>query len=464
MKKLVADVAIIGAGTAGLAAYRAVRKAGKHPVLIERGTYGTTCVKVGCMPSKLLITAANAAHDARHADVFGVHAASVTVDGPAVMKRVRQERDHFEAFVLKEVHEIPAEDRIRGHARFVDDTLLRIDDHTEIRATSVVIATGSHPAIPDTFKGLGDLAQTSDDVFEWSTLPESVAVVGTGPIGLELGQALHRLGVRVRLFGEDGRVGGLSDPAILRYAREALGREYPLHADAEITDAKRDGTEVVLTWKEDGRTESDRFAVALIATGRPPQLNDLGLENTRAPRDEHGALQADRHTLQVGDTPIFVAGDASHHIPLLHEAHVEGLIAGTNAAKFPGIEAAERTVHLSIVFSDPQIAQVGKRFDKLDRDSIVIGRADYETQGRSRIMDCRTGLLHIYADRKTGTLLGAEGIGPDFEHLSHLLAWAVQCGLRVQDALSQPYYHPTLEEGVRTALRDAASKLSGQAA
>lgn len=79
MKKLVADVAIIGAGTAGLAAYRAVRKAGKHPVLIERGTYGTTCVKVGCMPSKLLITAANAAHDARHADVFGVHAASVKI-------------------------------------------------------------------------------------------------------------------------------------------------------------------------------------------------------------------------------------------------------------------------------------------------------------------------------------------------------------------------------------------------
>src|SRR5690606_27694385 len=135
MNTLTTDVAIIGAGTAGLSAYRAAKAAGKRAVLIEDGPYGTTCARVGCMPSKLLIAAAEAAHAARHGAPFGVHIdGQVRVDGREVMDRVKRERDRFVGFVLEGMDEIPAEDKLHGHARFVSDSVLHVGGHTEVRA------------------------------------------------------------------------------------------------------------------------------------------------------------------------------------------------------------------------------------------------------------------------------------------------------------------------------------------
>src|SRR5207244_812568 len=132
MQTLKVDVAVIGAGTAGLVAYRAARAQGARTVLIEGGQYGTTCARVGCMPSKLLIAAAEAAHMIDAAPAFGVHAADKRVDGAAVMARVQRERDRFVGFVLEGVDSIPAEDRLLGHARFTGPHTLRVDDHTQI--------------------------------------------------------------------------------------------------------------------------------------------------------------------------------------------------------------------------------------------------------------------------------------------------------------------------------------------
>ena len=140
------DVAILGAGTAGMAAYRAVKKEGGSAVLIEAAKYGTTCARVGCMPSKLLIAAADAAHCARTADPFGVHA-TVEVDGKEVMARVRGERDRFVGFVLESVESFPEEDRIMGRAKFISPTEVEVDG-LRITAKAFVIATGSSPWLP----------------------------------------------------------------------------------------------------------------------------------------------------------------------------------------------------------------------------------------------------------------------------------------------------------------------------
>jgi dihydrolipoamide dehydrogenase len=460
MNKVSVDVAVIGAGTAGLAAWRAATKTGAHAVLIEGGTYGTTCVKVGCMPSKLLIAAANAAHEARQAGHFGIRVGDVQIDDAAVLERVRHERAHFESFVLKEVHEIPAEKRLRGHARFVGNNVLQVGDDTEVHARAIVVATGARPSIPDMLAPLGDRLHISDDIFDWPTLPDSVAVFGPGPVGLELGQALHRLGVRIRLFGDSDRLGPLRDPVIRQYAQDALGAEYPLSLGVELVDASRDGDGVAIAWRDsDGKLQRDTFALALVATGRVPNVDGLGLDKTQAPCDEHGTPIVDRHTLQAGGTPIFVAGDTNAMLPVLHEAHLDGLIAGTNAGNFPKLEAARRTTPLSIVFSSPQMVQVGKRHSDLDAGEFVTGRVSFESQGRSRIMLQNCGLLHVYVGRKDGKVLGAEGIGPAAEHLAHLLAWAIQQDQTVADVLEMPFYHPTIEEALRTALRDAAAKL-----
>ncbi len=190
------DVAIIGAGTAGLAAYRAVKATGASTVIIEGGEYGTTCARVGCMPSKLLIAAADAAQAVRKVPGFGVHIDGVLrIDGREVMDRVRRERDRFVGLVLRDIEGLPEAERIRGQARFVNDHTLEVDGHTRIASKSIVIATGSRADTLDSYQGLGERLIINDDVFNWHDLPRAVAVIGPGIIGLELGQALHRLGV-----------------------------------------------------------------------------------------------------------------------------------------------------------------------------------------------------------------------------------------------------------------------------
>lgn len=454
------DVAVIGAGSAGLAAYRAARRWTDKVVIIEGGAYGTTCARVGCMPSKLLIAAAEAAHAVADADAFGVRAGAVRIDGAAVMERVRSERDRFVGLVVDSVHALPEAVRLRGNVRFIDDHRLDVGGHTVVTADRIVIATGSSPAVPSAFRELGDRLVVNDDVFEWRDLPRSVAVFGPGVIGLELGQALNRLGVEVRMFGIGGLVGPLTDPAVRAKALAAFTAEFPLDADARVDGLARvaDGVRI------DYRTADGERAVAevdyvIAATGRHPNVANLGLENTSLPLDSLGVPLADDETLQVGESHVFIAGDATSRKPLLHEAADEGRIAGDNAGRFPAVVPGLRRSALSIVFSDPQIAMVGSSLAELAGRPIVTGAVLFDDQGRSRVMRRNFGLLHVYADARNGRFLGAEMVGPRAEHLAHLLAWAHQSGLTVAQMLERPFYHPVVEEGLRTALRDACAQL-----
>ncbi|PTB18905.1 dihydrolipoyl dehydrogenase [Trinickia symbiotica] len=461
MRTINTNVAIIGAGTAGLAAYRAARAEGATAVIIEGGQYGTTCARVGCMPSKLLIAAAEAAHAANHAAPFGISVGSVQVDGEAVMARVRRERDRFVGFVIDGLEALPPEDRLLGHARFVDDGLLQVGDNTRVHAASVVIATGSKPIVPEVLNGLGDRVVVNDDVFEWTTLPRSVAVMGPGVIGLELGQALARLGVRVSVYGGRGSIGPLTDPKLVDAARTIFGEAFHFEPRGTMLSATRVDDGVRLRYRRaDGTTTEDTYEYVLAATGRHPDVGNLGLENTTIELGEHGVPRFDPHSLQVDRHPVFIAGDSNGILPLLHEAADEGRAAGRNAAQYPDVAKIERRAPLAIVFSDPQIALVGARHRELPADSFVTGEVSFEDQGRSRVMLKNQGRAHIYVDRATRRLVGAEMLGPSAEHIGHLLAWSLQMRLTVDAMLAMPFYHPVVEEGLRTALRDAAAKLA----
>jgi len=455
------DVAIIGAGTAGLAAYRAAKAAGQSSVLIEGGPHGTTCARVGCMPSKLLIAAAEAAYVAQKWPQFGLRLqGEIEVDGRAVMARVKGERDRFVDFVLKSVDSIPGSDKLHGHARFIDDHTLRLDSGMQVRFAQAVIATGSSPAVPSVLRGAGDRLVINDDVFDWDELPRIVAVFGPGVIGLELGQALHRLGVSVHMFGRGGPVGPFTDPELREYAAATFRREFYIDPNARLGAVERTADGVRIRYAEPTgveRTVAVDYVIA--ATGRTPNVGRLGLENTSLALDARGVPLFDRRTLQCGVSHIFIAGDASNDLPLLHEAADEGRIAGENAARFPHIQENLRRAPLAIVFTDPQLAVIGARYADLDASKIVLGAVSFEDQGRSRVMLRNRGLLRVYADSGSGAFLGAEMIGPDAEHIAHLLAWALQCGLTIERMLEMPFYHPVVEEGLRTALRDAQAKL-----
>ena len=461
-QELKVAVAVIGAGSAGLNVFRGAQKHTESVVLIEGGPYGTTCARVGCMPSKLLIAAAEAAHDIERAHGFGVHAEPPVINGVEVMDRVRRERDRFVGFVLEDTEAIPEPQRIRGYARFLDDHTLQVDDHTRIHAERIVIATGSTPSTLPMFAGLGERLIINDDVFDWTDLPESIAVFGPGVIGLELGQALHRLGVRMRMFGMSGRfLRALGNSEVQEYALRQFQSEFPLDPGVQGLSVERRGQQVALRFidRESGKQVEELFDYVLAATGRTPNIKGLALENTTLALDAKGIPEYDATTMRCGKSHIFIAGDVNNDLPLLHEASDEGRIAGENAGRYPQVQPGRRRSPLSVIFSDPQVVVVGESWRALQSRPFIIGRVSFEGQGRSRVMLKNRGLMHVYADPASGHFLGAQIFGPQAEHLGHLLSWAHQQRLTIAQMLEMPFYHPVIEEGLRTALRDADTQV-----
>jgi len=192
-------------------------------------------------------------------------------------------------------------------------------------------------------------------------------------------------------------------------------------------------------------------------------VDKLALENTSLTLDKKGVPKFDDMTMQTSTPHIFIAGDANNEIPLLHEAADEGKTAGNNAGQFPLIQPGLRRTPLSVVFSEPQIAHIGLSPNAIKAqypDNYAVGEVSFEGQGRSRVMLKNQGMLKVYAHQDTGLFLGAEMFGPAAEHIGHLLSWAIQQQQTVTQILDMPFYHPVIEEGVRTAFRDLDAKLN----
>lgn len=332
---------------------------------------------------------------------------------------------------------------MRGRARFIGPGALRVGNR-EFLAKRVILATGSRPVVPKEFLALGDRVVTTDALFELEDLPERIGVVGLGPVGLEIGQALSRLGCDVAAFDRSRNLGALTDPAVNACAVRVFSREFPLRLGRGAVEVRSGGR----AYARD---------LILASLGRRPNLEALGLEALGVALDEDGLPEFDAGTMRVRGFPIYLAGDASVRRPVLHEAADDGRIAGYNSVH-RRTRCFVRRAPLSLTFTDPGLAQVGAAWSALERGAFVAGEASFERQGRALIMGANRGLLHVYAGKADGLFLGAEMIGPAAEHLGHLMAWALQARLTVFEMLEMPFYHPVVEESLRDALRDAARK------
>ena len=446
-KILRCDVAVIGAGTAGLAAERAARSNGASTLLIDPRFNGTTCATVGCMPSKLLIAASHAAHAARSSGQFGIEVRDVRIDGKAVMRRVRTERDRFVRLTQETMKEIPDGIRLLGMAKFVDSGTLGLDNGCIIEAGTIVIATGSSPFVPDAFAKLGHRILTNETIFDLEDLPKSLAVIGSGSIGLELAQAMARLGVKVTLFDNGNRLGGVRCDKVHAALRKAIEHDLRLVLNVELEPSAVDEA-IHIEWSG-GSSGNSTFDYALVATGRPPNLDSLNLAASGIVLDEHGVPEHDRDTMRCGDSNIFLAGDAGHDLPVLHEASHDGAIAGRNAVAFPASIKADRFTPFNITFTSPPVARIGES----EEDGVITGTAEFNDQGRARVEGVNQGVLTLYAAAPDGRLIGADLFTPASEHLAHIIAWAVQHGHTATQLLEMPFYHPTIEEGLKSALR-----------
>ena len=459
MEERQVDVAIIGSGSAGLYAMSKVRPSGKSVVLINGGELGTTCARVGCMPSKAVIQIAEDFHRRGVFKRFGVEGHErLSVDVSEAMGYVQDLRDVFvERVISNSTDKMPDGMFVAGYTRFVEPNLLEMDDGQRIRAGKVIIATGSRPIVPAAWEPFRDRIITTDDFFELEELPTSIAVVGLGVIGLEIGQSLHRLGCKVVGIDMQEAVGGLTDPVAIKSAVDIIGSEMELWLGqgAQISEGSNGRLRVSAG---DNTIEVERV---LASMGRQPNVEKLGLDAIGVPVDKRGVPLFDPNTMQVGDLPLFLAGDVTGERPLLHEAGDEGRIAGQNAVS-DTVSAYRRKTPLNITFCDPNIVQVGQPYAALDLDRSAIGEVQMAPVGRAIIMAKNKGVIRVYADKASGTMLGAEMVCIKAENLGHLLAWSIQQGLTVGELLQMPFYHPVIEEALQAALYDLYAKVDAK--
>lgn len=452
------DVAIIGAGTSGLNAVSQVKKAGKTFVLINGGHWGTTCARVGCMPSKAFIQVAEDYHRREIFDRHGIEGEEeMSLDFTESMEHVRDMRDIFVDRVLgSSTDNMPDEVKLEGYAEFVSENTLQVGD-TTVNAKAVVIATGTSPIVPGAWKQFGDRIMTTDEIFEQEDFPESMAVIGLGVIGLELGQALSRKGVKVTGVEGSDRISSLNDDVANEVAIELMRKEFDiwLGEQATITES---GDKLLVTAGEQS-VEVDKV---LVAIGRRPNLENLGLDKLDLSLDDEGMPVYDPNTMQLGDLSVYIAGDVNGSKQILHEAGDEGKIAGYNAAHNSSA-AFKRKTPLSITFCDPNITTIGQDWSELkDNPDVVVGEMRLGPVGRALIMGKNKGVMRVYADKNNAKILGATLVSTKGEHVAHLLAWAIQQGMTVFDALQHPFYHPVIEEAMQACLYDVLKKLDVQ--
>ncbi|WP_417284493.1 dihydrolipoyl dehydrogenase [Comamonas sp.] len=453
MEKICVDIAIVGAGTAGISAFNALKHSGKSLLLIDEGPLGTTCARMGCMPSKAVLHAGKRWKTAKSigADV------SLPKDGPQrLWQQAIQTRDALTEGAAKRTQINAGEHLLMGHAQFVAPHLLRVGERL-VLAKAFIVATGSSPYIPAAFAHLHSHILTTDTLFELEELPASIGIVGLGAIGLELGLALARLDVEVIATGHNHQIAGIADPEIHARALALFGKELPMWLGEPVT-ACLQGEQVHLQ----SGIHTASVDKLLVVAGRTPNIQGLHVEAAGLQPDTHGRLQIDPQSMRASDAPIFFAGDVQPDRPLLHEASFEGVAAAQAALAHLSEQdwtPRSRQVPLAILFSDPDVCHVGMGYAQAMSCNAVIGRADGQGNGRSKVMGATDNLLHIYVHPQTGRLLGASMLLTQGESLAHLIAWAIQSEQTVHELLDMPFYHPTIEEMLQSALKSAAHQI-----
>ncbi|MEG1476082.1 MAG: dihydrolipoyl dehydrogenase [Longicatena sp.] len=454
------DIIIIGAGTAGISAYKEAIKHTSNILIINDGPWDTTCARVGCMPSKVLISTANRMHNIQHADEVGLTVQS-DIDTSQVMQHVRKLRDRFTRATLKDVDSWNPKHKINGQAKFINKHTIEVNGQS-YSAKSFVIAVGSTPNYEAAWKEeLGNKLVTSDEIFELKTLPKSIAVIGSGVIAIELAQAMQRLGVETTVFARSKKVGVLSSPQLQEIAQIELSKELNIKFGILPSSVKNTDNGIEINFIENNESKQIYVEYILAATGRQSNLKTLNLEHIDPSFSDLKKLPLNNETKQLSNLPIFIIGDAFTQTPLQHEAANEGKLVISSCLNFPQIITLKKLTPLGIVFSNPEMAIVGSSYSNLSKLGIefITGYASYEKQGRALVLGKNKGAIEVYIDKNTRKLLGAELFTESTEHMAHLLAWMISEDVTLDDILQKPFYHPTLEEGLRTAFKHARRQL-----
>jgi mercuric reductase len=451
------DLVILGGGSAAYSAAAVATAAGRTVAIVEQRAPGGTCPNHGCVPSKLFIEAAEAYQQARRPRFDSVPARP---ELPFDFAKLVAQKDE-QVIRHRQHYEKPSVHLFRGHGRFVDSHTIAIDGGPRITGDRVLIATGARPIVPE-IAGLADVPYLTSDLLaaaepvEMAALPASILVIGGGYIGLELGQAFHRFGSRVTLLVRGGQL--LNDgyePDVRDCLGKALADEgLAVSYDADVRSVRRDGDGVAAEVAVAGRPTTLRAASLLLAVGRRPNTDGLGLEAIGVRLTEQGEVIVDAG-MRTSVAHIYAAGDPVRHQHGSQEAtpvaNVEGQVAAHNALSLGPPKSVDLRVVPRVIFTEPQVATVGltEAAARAVGHDVWAGQVAMENVARPWLMRQTAGLCKMVADRPTGRVLGVSLVGPQVAEAIHEAAMGLRFHATVDDFADLIHVFPAVAEAMK---------------
>ncbi|MBS3647937.1 dihydrolipoyl dehydrogenase [Pseudaminobacter sp. 19-2017] len=454
------DVVVIGSGPGGyVCAIKAAQLGLKVAVVEKRATYGGTCLNVGCIPSKALLHASEMFAEVGH----GVSALGVEVDKPKL--NLAKMMEHKDTTVAANVNGVAflfkknKIDGIRGTGRIVSAGKVSVATENggsqELETKAIVIATGSDVAgIPGVKVNFDEkVIISSDGAIALDKVPERLVVVGGGVIGLELGSVWSRLGAKVTVVEYlDAILGGMDGEVAKQFGRMLGKQGFDIRLGAKVTGVEKTGKGASVTFEpvKGGEAQSVEADVVLIATGRRPYTDGLGLAEAGVELDERGRVNTDGH-FRTNVPGIYAIGDVIAGPMLAHKAEDEGVAVAEILAGQAG--HVNYDVIPSVVYTSPEIASVGKTEDDLKKAGIEykVGKFPFTANGRARAMLHTDGFVKILADKTTDKVLGVHIVGFGAGEMIHEAAVLMEFGGSAEDLARTCHAHPTMSEAVKEA-------------
>jgi pyruvate/2-oxoglutarate dehydrogenase complex dihydrolipoamide dehydrogenase (E3) component len=443
------DIVIIGGGSGGLVVASAASQLKAKVALVEKERLGGDCLWFGCVPSKSLIHASRIAYNVRHSHHFGVYTSEIKINFSEAIAHVQEVISQIEPHDSPERFRNLGVEVIFGDGQFIDKNTFEVNGQ-KLTARAFVVATGSRAAIPD-LEGLDEAGYlTNEQVFSLTEVPKSLAVIGAGPIGCELGQALSRLGVEVTIIDSGNQILPKEEAETAEIIEKQLiseGIKIIKQTKAEKIALKEGKKYLLLNNKETLIVDE-----ILLAAGRSPNIENLGLENAGIETTKKGIKVNQK--LQTTNPKIYACGDVIGGYQFTHIAGYEATVVIQNALFFPSKKADYRVIPWA-TFTDPEIARVGlseREAREIYGDNLVILQQDFANVDRAQTEGKTAGFAKIITTKK-GAILGAHLVGTTAGDLIHEIVLAMNNNLKVT-TLTGIHIYPTLAEiNSKTALQ-----------
>lgn len=444
------DVIVIGAGS-GLEVANGHVSQGKKVAVIEPGPLGGTCLNRGCIPSKMLIHHADVAQTIRNSEKFEIQSEIQEIDYKKIINYVNEEVQKDANNIEKGISNSENHTLFRGEAKFIDEKTVEVKDK-EITAEKIVISAGTRPLIPP-INGLEDIDyMTSKEALELDKKPERLLMIGGGYISCELAHFFHEMGVETVIIQRGDTLIGHEDKDIREVFNKVMKDKHEVHLNTDAKKVEKTSNGLKVIGEKDGKEVEFDGDELMLAVGRVPNTDNLNVKAAGVETDERGYIEVDKH-MNTSVDHIYALGDIVGDHPFKHAANLEARVAMINSI-VGNKKEVDYTAMPHAIFSDPQVAGVGKTEDELmEQDTdYVSAKYDYRETGMGMALKEENGFVKVLVDPESGEILGCHIIGPEASTLIHEVLVAMKSGSgTVSDIKDTIHIHPALNEVVQRA-------------